>query len=446
MHMAYIFGLPAALLVLAVAANRFSKLTRVPDIIVLLLIGITLGPILHWINPQHFEGIISILGTLALILILFEGGLELRLRQAMHYFPAGLLLVSLSFGLSVALVAIMGRWLLHLEWVDCLLLGAALGCTSGTIVIPALQQINTPDPVKITLTIESSLGEVIAVLLVGSLLKQGKEGSLLGGLATDFSHHIIVSLLVGFIVGAIWSRLWPKLAGMPNTNILNLGVVLGVYAVGDYFRGSGLLTVLVFGVTLSQPAAHSAHDSSGREDDGIPRRVQLPGALVLLRAAGRGRPVRQPPVHCADHGDSGRAGVGAIYRHAGQPLGGTRCPHAQIPNCSSGCCLAVWSLPFSPWRLSRLAVTTFSFLPAMAFTVVLVTNLFIVWGAVRAGSTSASIAARGDSGLGRSGRPHRIDHRRRPQPQPQGKGRDWRSLSRKKATTNLTIETQRHRE
>ena len=92
MHMAYIFGLPAALLVLAVAANRLSKLTRVPDIIVLLLIGITLGPILHWINPQHFEGVISIVGTLALILILFEGGLELRLRPAMRYFPAGLLL------------------------------------------------------------------------------------------------------------------------------------------------------------------------------------------------------------------------------------------------------------------------------------------------------------------------------------------------------------------
>ena len=51
MNMAHIFGLPAALLVLAFIANRLSKLTRVPDIIVLLLIGITVGPILHWVNP-----------------------------------------------------------------------------------------------------------------------------------------------------------------------------------------------------------------------------------------------------------------------------------------------------------------------------------------------------------------------------------------------------------
>ena len=41
----------AALLVLAFVANRLSKLTRVPDLIVLLLIGIMLGPILHWVPP-----------------------------------------------------------------------------------------------------------------------------------------------------------------------------------------------------------------------------------------------------------------------------------------------------------------------------------------------------------------------------------------------------------
>lgn len=390
MHMAYIFGLPAALLVLAVAANRLSKLTRVPDIIVLLLIGITLGPILHWINPQHFEGVISILGTLALILILFEGGLELRLRQAMRYFPAGLLLVVLSFGLSLALIAVTGHWLLHLGWTDCLLLGAALGCTSGTIVIPALQQINTPDPVKITLTIESSLGEVIAVLLVGSLLKAGGEGSLMGDLASDFSRHIVVSLLVGFIVGAVWSKIWPKLAGMPNANILNLGVVLGVYALGDYFHGSGLLSALIFGVTLAnlprtphmtrQGARMMAFHAEfsflvrsfffvllGVVAQFISRKYIVPiigilAALVLAR-------------YIAMQGS--RWVVRDVSRQQTELL------FWMLPR---GLVTAVLALAIVEARGD-----TFSFLPAMAFTVVLVTNLFIVWGAFRAGSTSAAM-------------------------------------------------------
>ena len=171
--MTHIFGTLAALLVVAYVANRLSRLTRVPDLVVLLLIGVTLGPILHWVRPATFQGTIDILGTLALILILFAGGVELRLRQAARYAPAALLLMIVSYGLSLGLIALMGRALLHLQWSDCVLLGAALGCTSGTIVIPALEQISTPEPVKITLTLESTLGEVIAVLLIGSLLNTG---------------------------------------------------------------------------------------------------------------------------------------------------------------------------------------------------------------------------------------------------------------------------------
>jgi Kef-type K+ transport system membrane component KefB len=55
MDMARVFGLPAALLVIAVIANRLSRWTRVPDIIVLLLIGVGLGPILHWVDPKNFS-------------------------------------------------------------------------------------------------------------------------------------------------------------------------------------------------------------------------------------------------------------------------------------------------------------------------------------------------------------------------------------------------------
>jgi cell volume regulation protein A len=394
MQMAYIFGLPAALLVLAVVANRLSKLTKVPDIIVLLLIGITLGPVLHWVNPQHFEGAIRILGTLALVLILFEGGLELRLRQAMRYFPAGLLLVVLSFGLSLALIALMGRALLHLEWRDCLLLGAALGCTSGTIVIPALQQINTPDPVKITLTIEASLGEVIAVLMVGSLLEQNQTQSLIGDLATDFTHHIFFSVVIGFAVAALWSKIWPKLAGVPYSNILNLGVVMGVYSLGDYFKGSGLLTVLIFGVTLAN----------------LPRTPHMTrqGARMLAFHAEFSFLVRSfffvllgiVAQFVSRHYIVPILGIlAALVLARFLAVQGTRWVVRDVERRDTE--LLFWMLPRGlVTAVLALEIVNdrgaiFSFLPAMAFTVVIVTNLFIVWGSVmaaRQGAPQVSVA------------------------------------------------------
>jgi potassium/hydrogen antiporter len=378
----------AALLVLAYGANRPSRLTRVPDLIVLLLIGVTLGPILHWVHPATFRGTIDILGTLALILILFAGGVELTLRQAARYAPAALLLMIFSYGVSLGLIALMGRALLHLQWTDCVLLGAALGCTSGTIVIPALEQISTPAPVKITLTLESTLGEVIAVLLVGSLLNADASQSLLFGVAADFSQHIMIALLLGVVAGAIWSRLWPLLASQPNVNIANLGVVFGVYALARYFGGSGLLTVLIFGITLAnlprtphvtrQGARLLAFHAElsflvrsfffvllGIVAEFVSRKYLLPiagilAALLLARFLAM---------------QTSRWAVRDVTRRETE--------------------LLFWMLPRGlVTAVLALAIVSargevFAFLPAMAFTVVLATNLFVVAGAVRSAKVEA---------------------------------------------------------
>jgi potassium/hydrogen antiporter len=383
MELAHIFGVLSALLLLAYIANRLSGLTRVPDLIVLLLIGVTLGPILHWAHPSAFQGVIDILGTLALILILFAGGVELRLRQAARHSPAALLLMVLSYGLSLGLIALMGRALLHLQWIDCLLLGAALGCTSGTIVIPALEQISAPQPVKIALTLEATLGEVIAVLLIGSLLNKGGGQSLVYGVAADFSHHIAIALLIAVVAGAIWSKLWPLVASQPNATIVNLGVVFGVYALARYVGGSGLLAVLVFGITLAnlprtphmtrQGARMLAFHAElsflvrsffffllGIIAEFISRSYLIPifgilAALILARfLAVRGS----------------RWAVRDVSR------GETELLFWMLPR---GLVTAVLALEIVG---ARGAV--FAFLPAMAFTVVLVTNMFVVAGAVRA--------------------------------------------------------------
>lgn len=251
MDMARIFGFPAALLIIAVVANRLSRWTRVPDIIVLLLLGISLGPILKWVNPDNFEHMTRILGMLALILILFQGGLELRLKEAIRYSPGGLLLAVVSYGITVALVATVARFALHLPWIDGAILGSVLGSTSAAVVLPVVHELDAPEAIKITLTLESSLGEILAVLTVGTLISLQGSDALVEGLITGFGHHILVDVALGIAVGVAWSRIWPLVADQKFSNALNLGTVLGVFAVGRFAGGSGLLAELVFGLTLA---------------------------------------------------------------------------------------------------------------------------------------------------------------------------------------------------
>ena len=63
----------------------------------LIVIGILLGPVLHWIDVEKFKPVTHAFGTLALIVILFEGGLELKLRDTIRHFPGALLLSILGY-------------------------------------------------------------------------------------------------------------------------------------------------------------------------------------------------------------------------------------------------------------------------------------------------------------------------------------------------------------
>ncbi len=169
MDLTLFFALLGSLLVLAFVANRLVRFTHVPDVIILMATGVLIGPILHWINPYIFRGSTRGFGSLALILILFEGGLDLKLREILKHFGAGFFLSIFSFSLSMVAVAEVCRAALHFHWQNALLVGAVLGCISSSIVLPVLQQVNLRRDVKVTLVVEASFGDAFAVLAVTTI-------------------------------------------------------------------------------------------------------------------------------------------------------------------------------------------------------------------------------------------------------------------------------------
>ncbi|HLI64106.1 MAG TPA: cation:proton antiporter, partial [Terriglobales bacterium] len=193
--LANFFGLLGGLLVLAYLANRFSHRTRVPDVVVLLLCGIALGPGLHWVNADRFPEITRGVGTLALILILFAAGLELDLRRARKQFAAGTVLAVLSYGLTMEGVHLFCMHALHMGRMASLLAGAALACLSGSIVLPVLEQMDLRPDLKTTLVIEASFGDGLGALVVGVLLsliaggvtRHTSGGAILGGMVVAFA-------------------------------------------------------------------------------------------------------------------------------------------------------------------------------------------------------------------------------------------------------------------
>lgn len=246
-----LFGLLGGLLVLAFFANRLSRRSRVPDLVILMATGLIVGPFSGWIEAGQFQTFTHYLGTFALILILFEAGTELNMRESLRHFPAGVLLAFLGYGLSFAAVACIALQFLNLPIRQALLLGGVFGCTSSTIVIPVLQQFEIRGPATVVLMLEAALGDAIAVLTVGSLVDIAGGDPLVAGLVGGFLVHTAVSIMLAIATGVVWSRLGSRFTGHRFGKVLDVGNILVLYALVRIAGGSGLLAVLAFGLTLA---------------------------------------------------------------------------------------------------------------------------------------------------------------------------------------------------
>ena len=187
-----------------------------------------------------------------MLLILFEGGLELDVRETLRHLGGGLVLSWSAYAITAVLVACVARWSLALSWQGGLLVGAVLGCVSSTIMLPVLQQIPLRLPVKLTLLLESSIGDVLAVLTVGALLNLSRsQGSLVKGLIGGFVFELGVSMVFGIVAGILWARLMPLLSEQRFWQALTFAAVLLLYAGTSALKASGLFAVLVFGIVLA---------------------------------------------------------------------------------------------------------------------------------------------------------------------------------------------------
>jgi cell volume regulation protein A len=260
-----IFGLLGGLLILAFFANRLSRRTRVPDLVILMMTGLILGPVLGWVHASRFQVFTQYLGTFALILILFEAGSEFHLREALQHFPAAILFAFLAYAMSFAVVSCVGLWTLKLPLHQALLLGGVFGCTSSTIVVPVLQQFHIRGPVMVVLLLEAALGDVIAVISVGSLSDIAGGDPLVVGLVKGLLVRTAVAVLAAIVTAIMWSRARLRFAVDRFGSVLHVGAVLLVYAMVRTAGGSGLLAVLAFGLTLANVRGDANQIAAGQE-------------------------------------------------------------------------------------------------------------------------------------------------------------------------------------
>jgi len=243
----------SVVIILGVLGEAFFKKTGIPDILFLMILGIIIGPVLGIIQPEAVLEIVPYFAAVALIIIMFDGGLNLHIGKVLKTAHFSVVLVIVGFAVSVGIVAGLAHYGLGWEWIDSILLGTIVGGSSSIIVFGLVQKIHISDDAKSMLSFESALTDIFAVIIAFVLFEAALSGEFsLDLLGVTIGKAILVGLVLGFGVGIPWMFVISKLKNAQHSYMLTIGMVFLLFFLATSFGESGALTALVFGLMLGK--------------------------------------------------------------------------------------------------------------------------------------------------------------------------------------------------
>jgi len=246
----------ALIVILGVAVQWVSWRIKIPSILLLLLTGFVVGPFSGLINPADLLGkSLFPFVSLAVAIILFEGGLGLRFDELKGIGNAVSRLIFLGAFITWALSSLAAYFILGWGLGLSLLGGAILVVTGPTVVIPLLRYLRVPGNVGTVIRwegiVNDPLGASMAILVFESLIAaNAREAGLvvLGGIAKTILFGGLLGIFGAALLIIMIRKYWiPDNLHSPVTLI----IVLGVFVGANFFQPeSGLLAVTLMGIIL----------------------------------------------------------------------------------------------------------------------------------------------------------------------------------------------------
>ncbi|HEX5771814.1 MAG TPA: potassium/proton antiporter, partial [Nocardioidaceae bacterium] len=254
----YVVLIAGTLVVLAAAvAARFSARLGLPTLLLYLAIGLLLGE--SGLGLQFEDANLTmILGSVALAVILAEGGLTTPWRSTKPVLPSAAVLATVGVAISVAVTAGIAHYVLGVEARTALLMGAAVSSTDAAAVFAVLRRLPVPVPrdLRARLEAESGFNDPPVIILVTIVASDAWESAgVLEGLAMMLQQFLIggaVGLGIAWVGAAMLARVALPASGLYP--LATLAIALLAFAVAGMVGGSGFLAVYLAGLWLGNAA------------------------------------------------------------------------------------------------------------------------------------------------------------------------------------------------
>ncbi|MBF0288712.1 MAG: sodium:proton antiporter [SAR324 cluster bacterium] len=283
----FLIGL-AGIVTLGTLAQWLAWRFRLPSILLLLIFGFLAGPVTGWLNPDLLFGeLLFPVVSIAVAIILFEGGMNLKLSEFQKIGGIVWGLVTIGALLTWLFTTIAAIYLLELPWQIALLLGSVLVVTGPTVIMPMLRHIQLKGMLGSIIKWEGitidPVGAVLAVLVFEALVL-GTLEQIAWLTAFGLLKTLLIGTLLGF-AGAGFLILFFKNYWVPDflQNAVVLMTVIATFTLSNLFQHeSGLLTVTLMGIILvNQKWVSMKHIIEFKEN----LQVLLISSLFILLAA-----------------------------------------------------------------------------------------------------------------------------------------------------------------
>jgi cell volume regulation protein A len=246
-----------ALLAAALAAALLAGRLRVPGLLLFLGLGMVLGSDgLGWIDLSSYE-MARRIGIIALAAILFEGGLNAGFAEIRPVLRPGLMLALVGTILTAVLTGLAAIWLLELDTLEGLLVGATLAATDGAAIFALLRGSTLRRRLARTLEAEAGFNDPVAILLVIGFVEWIEQPDYgIADMVLLFARQLSIGTVAGLAVGAaaVWTFRRVNFGTGGLYPVASTAAAALAFGAADALHGSGFLAVYLAGLVLGSSA------------------------------------------------------------------------------------------------------------------------------------------------------------------------------------------------
>ncbi len=250
-----------AAIIVGFFGNAVFAKYRVPDVLILVAFGMLIGPDIlgSRFNLVTDSTILDvnkyrdIFLSIALVVVLFDGGLSLDLKSVMQSARLSLFMSVLTFLLEMLIIATVVNLISHVDFTICLILGGIVGGTTEAVVIPIASKMRIKEKTKAMLIMESVLTDVIVIVTVLALIKVVQ----IGGVSPvvfieDLAVKFLIAGAIGLAAGVAWLFVLQRLHNQPLSYMLSVGVLFAIAGLVELppIGSSSAVAALMFGLTI----------------------------------------------------------------------------------------------------------------------------------------------------------------------------------------------------